>query len=523
MVSALVSALLTGACFPSTFFSIAAFVSLVPLFRSIEKAGSMRQVFLRGFAFGGVFGCVVAYWIFIAVRYQYEAPLWVAVFFLVILTCLPLGVLFGLFAAGYRYLQSERPLFFFIILPSLWIMCEYLRELVPLFLPWGFMGYAMAGFPRFIQGADVAGIYGLSFIVVFVNSMVHYITRSFSRGDIKRIIQEHTVASAVRETASTKHWSLIAVITAVSIPLLYGSWQFSSWKAFLAQELRGPRSMDVRIVQGNFTHRQRWEQGSIFQVLDACLSLTGDQQNQSRDTLIVWPETVINMPRTMKNQVLARIAAAAGERGILVFGGTRNSRARGTYNAAYCVTGRGSVTWYDKVILLPFAETAPFGIDMLGAVYDAPSSFTPGENSSHVRTPAGEFGISICFEKIFTWFVRDSVRRGAAVLINISNDSWFGRSTEPYQHRDIAALRAVENRRYMVVAANSGISAVISPAGETERETPLYTRTALTGKIVPLRTKSIYTRFGDWVLYIALTALCGVIVVRIYRTEPRGA
>ena len=520
MVSALVSALLTGACFPSTFFSAAAFVSLVPLFRSIEKAGTSRQVFLRGFTFGAFFGCVIAYWIFIAVRYQYEGPLWAGVFFLVVLTCLPLGILFGLFALGYRYLCSERPLFFFIVIPALWIVCEYIRELVPLYLPWGFMGYTMAGFPRFIQIADVAGVYGLSFIVVFVNSQVHYITRSFSWGDINRSIAENKFISLLRETAAAAPWSLIAVAVAVSIPLLYGSLQLSSWKAFLEQELRGPRRMNVRIVQGNFTHRQRWEQGNLFQVLDTCLTLTGDQREQSADTLILWPETVLNMPRSMKNQVLARIAGAAGERGILVFGGTRSSRGRGTYNAAYFVTGRGSVTWYDKVILLPFAETAPFGISMLGAVYDAPSSFGPGKNSSHVRTPAGDFGISICFEKIFSWFVRDSVRRGAGVLINISNDAWFGRSTEPYQHRDIAVLRAVENRRYMVVAANSGISAIISPTGEITGATEIFTRTALMGTIVPLRKKSLYTGSGDWVLFGALAALCGVIIVRIYRTEP---
>lgn len=519
MVSALVSALLTGACFPSTFFSAAAFVSLVPLFRSIENAGSFKQAFLRGFAFGGMFGCIVAYWIFIAVRYHYEAPLWIAVFFLVVLTCLPAGILFGLFALVYRYLQSGKPLFFIVVIPSLWIVCEYLRELVPLYLPWGFMGYAMAGFPRFIQGADVAGIYGLSFVVVFVNSQIHYIARSFSRVDISRSIAENKIMPFLRGIAVAKRWPLIAVAAAVVIPLLYGSWQFSSWKVFLEKEIAGPRGMDVRVVQGNFTHRQRWEQGSLFQVLDVCLSLTGDQRNQARDALIVWPETVINMPNSMKNQVLARIAAVAGDRGILVFGGTRNSREHGTYNSAYCVTGRGGVTWYDKIILLPFAETAPFGISMLGAVYDAPSSFSTGEHSPYVRTPAGDFGISICFEKIFSWFVRDSVRRGAGVLINISNDAWFGRSTEPYQHRDIAVLRAVENRRYMVIAANSGISAVISPAGEITGATEYFTRTALKGAIAPIRTKSIYTRWGDWVLYGALLALCGVIFVRIYRTD----
>jgi len=518
LTAAALSSLLYCISFPGTWLSLVVFVSLVPLFYAIERARDWRQAAARGFLYGALFGLGLAYWIFIAVRFHYEASLFFSLLFVLLPVPVPLGVLFALFAIVYRYFRRDSAVFYLAVLPSLWVIFEYIREVVPLFLPWGLAGYSMAGFPRFAQAADLGGLYLVSFLVVMINASLYRIFDGFTWADMKSLTPKETLIF-LRAHAVKRRVYVVSLACAVILPLIYGSVMLARWDASVRREIAEGRGIAARIVQPNLAHRERWEERSVFHVLQSCVGLTGEPDTTER--IIVWPETVLNIPPRLRTQVLAAVAGLAGERGIVIFGGTRSDVRGVNYNSAYLVSGSGSVRWYAKILLLPFAETAPFGINFFGWFSDAPAVFGKGALPTAVRTDRGVYGLSICFEKIFGWFVRESVRRGAEVLVNISNDTWFGRSTMTYVHRDAAVMRAIENRRFVLLASNGGVSAVITPTGRITAQSRLFERERIDAAIVKVRHASVYSRAGDFPLYGSLVVLALAVAARLYR--ERGA
>ena len=180
------------------------------------------------------------------------------------------------------------------------------------------------------------------------------------------------------------------------------------------------------------------------------------------------------------------------------------------------MSGKEGETFYDKNILLPYAELAPFG-PVLGSFYTAPTGFLGGDTPPAARTGAGTIGLSICFESVYPWHVRRSVASGALCLVNISNEGWFGRSSEPPLHLRQASVRAIENRRFMARASNNGYSAIMAPTGEIESVSGLFTRQCVTGEILMLESKTIYTMLGDWILYVAAAVLLVLLVAALLK------
>ncbi len=250
-----------------------------------------------------------------------------------------------------------------------------------------------------------------------------------------------------------------------------------------------------------------------MELLERSLRLTGRLNHQGR-FFIVWPETVLNAGGSLRDAIIAKIISVLGEGNLLVFGGTRQSVNGETYNSAYFLSGRGAVKVYDKIILLPFAETTPWGISFFGNFYEAPARFAKGLLPQVVALDGVDVGFSICFEKIYPWFIRREVARGAKILVNISNDSWFGRSTNPYQSLNIAIFRAVENRRWMIVSSNSGISAIIAPWGTCTARSGLFTEEVVEAEVMLRDGLSVYTKCGDAILFAAIIII-GIALWRI--------
>ena len=176
---------------------------------------------------------------------------------------------------------------------------------------------------------------------------------------------------------------------------------------------------------------------------------------------------------------------------------------------------------YDKIHLVPFGEYIPLSnlLFFIGSLGEGIGDFKPGKEFFNFSLPQGKFGVLICFEIIFPDLCRRFVKRGANFLVTITNDAWFGRSVAPYQHLLVSIPRTVETRRYLLRSTNTGISAIIDPAGRVVKKTPIFVQTNLEGEVGLMNgNETLYTRVGDvfpvaclvfWIGFAAITRLRG--------------
>lgn len=265
--------------------------------------------------------------------------------------------------------------------------------------------------------------------------------------------------------------------------------------------------------------------------LDIYRELTREAARQ-RPELVVWPEAAVPF-LLQADPRRAQIEALAREVGASLLVGAPDVQAGQPRNSAFLIGPNGRLLGrYDKRHLVPFGEYVPlsrllFFVDPLAG--GAIGQFSPGREATVFATPSGRFGVVICYEAIFPEEVRDLFRGGADFLVNIINDAWFGRSAAPVQHLAMAAFRAVENRAFLIRAANTGISAIVAPDGRIVQASELFTTAVLAGTITPCAGVSLYTRYGDlfaWgtvgiALAVALAALAPSVPPR-WRTADRA-
>jgi len=375
-----------------------------------------------------------------------------------------------------------------IVAASLWVALEFLRTYLFTGFPWNLLGYSQYRNLPLVQVAAVTGVYGVSFAVAAVNAglaqMVH-----LEKGWKDRL-------------------GGLGVAAAV-VGLAVGS----GWLLSPAREEKP--AIPVALVQGNIDQWVKWDPAYQETTLEVYRRLTLEAARRGA-RLIVWPETAVPFflradPRWRAVQDLARVTGAH-----LLVGAPDRSLGE-PRNSAFLIGPDGQVRGrYDKRHLVPFGEYVPlrrvlFFVDVLAG--GAIGAFAPGAETTTFATPAGRVAVVICYEAIFPAEVREFFRGGADVLVNITNDAWFGRSAAPVQHLAMAAFRAVENRAYLVRAANTGISAVVAPDGRIVQASGLFTREVLSGTVAPRAGTSPYTRYGDLFAW----ATVGLSVAAVWR------
>jgi apolipoprotein N-acyltransferase len=224
----------------------------------------------------------------------------------------------------------------------------------------------------------------------------------------------------------------------------------------------------VAALQPNVPLEVRWDADNLVEIEERVWRLTAEAAGGGA-RWIIWPESAI--PRNVEGDAVyrARIERTARTETIwLLVGSIGRGGADEYFNSVHAATPAGLVPWrYDKVHLVPFGEYLPLAVRGLlpHALVREVGSFTPGRHELPLPSPAGPAGVAVCYEVAYPTLYAAEVQRGATVLANITNDGWYGDSAAPRQHLALAVLRAVESRRYLVRAANTGISAVIDPAG----------------------------------------------------------
>jgi apolipoprotein N-acyltransferase len=516
IILVLVSSLLYVLAFPRWNLWWVSFAALAPLLGAVERGHGYIKPICYGSAWSLAVSIGLGYWLFPALFYNYGVSFSKTVLFFCVCVYLPLTFLVVGFMGCYRLLQRRHVVFYALIAPSLWTIMEYIKEAVPFLVPWGELGYAVIDFHPFVQAADVIGVHGITFIVAGINFLVFFI-----------ISETYPVFSANRHAAwfrlnfNGKH--RIQMTTGVmiiglffSVPMLYGKIRLQSMRHTAAFHESHGESMDASLIQGNFNSIERWSGMGFYPRIQKYLEMTGSGEGKGK-RVIVWPETVLNSTTRLDESFFTEIMTYIGRDALLIAGGLKEDETTGgVLNSAYLVSGTGRLMRYDKHMLLPYAETSPL-IDLIGAYYTAPNQFQAGTTPLCFQTDHGRAGVSICFEIMYPDLIRKSVSRGAEFLVNISNDAWFGNSSMPYVHLNAARFRAVENRRYVLRASNSGFSAVIAPDGAVLSQSRLFESERIEGRFIKLDELNAYSRFGSTILYFCAVCIGAGLVRIIYK------
>jgi apolipoprotein N-acyltransferase len=500
---------LLALAFPAAGLDVCAWIALVPLFQA-GAGGGMRRALGLGWLAGFVFAIGALYWTVNPIDHYTDAPFVLAVAALLLLAA-AIGCYVAAFAGGV-WLARRTPVPLVLAAPLLWVSVEWVRSVGPLAFPWAALGYSQYRRLDLAQVAEIAGVYGLSALIVAGNAALYRLVAGGSRASVAaRVTPALLVAAVVGTLTIAGAERRLAVLGAPP-----------------AGELR------VGLVQANIDQGAKWEPAFRLAAIERHAALTVRAKADGAE-LVVWPETAVPFyfqTEGVERQHVVDLASAVGVD--LVFGapGFSGDGARPTlFNRAYLLRRDGTVGGvYDKLRLVPFGEYVPFQalFFFVDKIVEGVGNFAPGESATVFALPAGRFGVLICYEGIFPELSRQLVRDGANFLVNITNDAWFGDTAAPYQHLSMVTFRAIENRVPIVRVANTGISAIIDVDGRIRWQTALFTPAVRTDTIAWRRGEAFYTRHGDvlvWASALASVALMGYGVLRSAgtRSEERCA
>ncbi|MBS0365149.1 MAG: apolipoprotein N-acyltransferase [Proteobacteria bacterium] len=447
---------------------------------------SPREAARLGFCFSFATFTCGTYWLYISIHGFGAAPLWLA-----LLLMLGLSGIMGLYQAALgwavaRWLTGRGLLHAIVMVPAAWLLVEWWRGWFLSGFSWLSLGYSqsdtwLAGF------APLTGVYGISALLLA------------GAGALAAL-----ACAPRRLRGHGRLWTV--ALAALLLPWLAGA----ALSRHLWTHPDGP-PVSVAIVQGSIPQDEKWLESNRDATLARYQSLTEQALGAQ---LIVWPESAT---ADLVNDIVPyinRIYSMAHARGsALVMGVLRAQAVPGTatgvhyFNSVLALDEQ--VSWYDKSHLVPFGEffPVPSFVRSWMRLKSLPySDFTRGADrqpplpAAHLR-----LGASVCYEDAYGSYMIEALP-AADVLVNVTNDAWFGHSTARYQHLQIARLRALEAGRYMVRAANDGISAVIGPKGEVLARAPEFEPVVLRARAVPYGGLTPYARVGNWPI-VTLAAL----------------
>ncbi len=502
----LLSGALLGLSFPSYPFirlEIIAWVALVPLLislRTVEKPGELfRRIYLTMFLF-----CMISlWWVSLATFPGGVLTIVAQAFFLTV----PLFAFFALKKmAGYRFALFS--------LPFVWVAWEWAYMQQDLSLGWLTLGNSQANLNLMIQYADLVGVWGVSFWLLWFNVLV-----------VLSLIGSKKEATG----------SLAIMAFMVAAPLLYATVLLSREEGAAEKE----SGLRVTLVQPDINPHEKWVAYNSVEIMERYYRMTGKAVRENRPELVIWPETAIpfSILDTAYASDLRLLHFALQQWNTALLTGfidvaSEPNHPFESYNASMLLEpGSGVPQIYHKMRLVPFAERVPYidSFPWLGTLTFSLSGIRgwgKGHDASVMEFSSPRHGKVvlaniICYESIFPTLVSEFVRKGAKLLTLVTNDGWYGTSYGPYQHLAIGRMRCIENRRAMARCANTGLTVVLDKFGRTIAEVPWWQKECLTAE-VPLESRmTFYTAHPDLLPKIA-AALSALFFVVAFIKSRRG-
>lgn len=482
-------------CFPAFNLFFLAWIALVPFLISIADK-KPAEAFRAGFYLGIPYFLGTLYWIYHSINHYGNIPL-IPSLALVFLLSLYLSLYTGIFAMLFSWKIATTRLPALFVAPVLWVTLEFLRSYALTGFPWSSLGYSQYLFLPAIQFADITGIYGVSFLIAAVNGAI---------ADFF-IIKKRLRAMPLFPLSQTVIGFALLSIFILAV-FFYGFWRFN--------EAPSGKPVRISVIQGNIEQDKKWDPAYQREVFDTYKNLTQAAAVLS-PSLVVWPETAVpfyfNSDRAFTQEL---IGFQQTLNSYLLFGSVlikepaeenKVTRKNLLTNSALLLAPDGKPSLiYDKIHLVPFGEYVPLrkALFFVDKLVSGIGDYVPGEHQIRAETPYGSFGVFICYEIVFPGLVRKSFSRGGDFLVTITNDAWFGKTAGPYQHFSMAVLRAIENRKPVIRAANTGISGFIDSRGRVLGATSLFQRTAMTMDVKTDAGRSFYSRYGDLFSYLCI-------------------
>ena len=486
--------------YPDYNLSLLGWVGIAGLIFCSLGAG-LRDAAACGLFFGLTFYILTLPWIYAVLREYGPLPAWQAAALLILLA-LAGSLFFSLFAALLAWLSRRSERLALLAAPFLWVTLEFLRTHLPdIGFPWNLLGYTASGNLVLLQITPLTGIYGLSLLVAAYNALLVWFLLS-----IKKSMSSATGRALATPPALL--W-LAATVALIAVSAFGASFVPTAEPAHVAHLVQTnlPQSMN---------YRPDWDavHAADMDELERITTAAG----QARPGLVVWPE--VPAPFSLQQAAFAeRAARMARESQSYFLLGVVHWKSSGgrlrPFNSAALLDPAGRESFvYDKIHLVPFSEYIP-GRDWLWFASDLTalvSDFSSGTQHAVGQLPAGpelssqgagRFSVVICYEAIFPDLVRRFVGDGAQLLINVSNDGWFRRSSARAQHLAMARVRAAENRRWLLRGTNTGHTVSVDPYGRIVARLAPDVRGVLEAPYAFRSDTTLYTRWGDWVAWLA--------------------
>jgi len=458
----ILSAALLIFSFPSANLSFLAWIALIPFILVMRVQNSVNAIFL-GFLTGIVFFYGTLYWL------NYIA------FIATIALVLYLALYFSGFAFFTRlFIRSDFPIVIkAVLIGSVWVVFEFIRANFVSGFSWVSLGYSQAGFLSVIQLSDITGAYGVSFLLVFVNVLI--VEFFFHTDEIVDIDKKNVTKALINNKLLNLIFSLF---------LILGVFVYGYYRLLSEPKKSDTEIYKISVVQGNIVQLFRMGKTVRKSILEKYLNLTKEAVAAGNPDLVVWPEISFPEDLEIEPEFSGPVFDLVKNRGIyLLMGANRFKRTdiyefENIYNSSFLISPKGNIeAYYDKMHLVPFGEYSmedkipKILFRILPKKVSMVAGYTPGKDYTvfkafYDKNKSLNFSTLICFEDTFPQLSRSFVKKGARLLVNMTNDGWFGKTGAPFQHAQASVFRAVENRVPVVRSANTGLSIFINEKGK---------------------------------------------------------
>ncbi len=468
-------------------------------------AGSLRA-FRLGLWTGLAYFIGTTYWTGWVMR-QYGDLASAVAWSLMLLLAAYLALYPALFALIVHRLVSRLGMRALLVAPAVWVTTELGRGYLFTGFPWELLGYSQTPVLPVAQLASVTGVYGLSALLVLVSAALVLVV--FDR---TRLRWRATAAAAVAVVATAAFGGARLAdnrLTREGVPYTVG------------------------LIQGNVSQDEKWDPQRAASTVRTYVDRTR-QVAAAGARFVLWPESALPFffqEEPAAGEVIRQLAVQTHT--TLLFGSDQVERTTPPryFNAAFLVDPDGKVAGiYRKMHLVPYGEYVPMKrlLFFAGPLVQAVSDFSEGDRMVLLPVAGHPVSTAICYEVVYPDLARRAVLMGSQLLTTITNDAWFGYSSAPWQHFQMASLRAVEQGRYLARAANTGISGIVDPYGRVLARTPLFTETSVVGEVRFLTGRTVYSRTGDLFAYACVVATLASLLLSGFVTraglpnQPRG-
>ena len=456
----------------------------------IESCTTKKQAFWLGWFFGLGFFVVGLYWISFALLVDVKQFGWMIPF-----AMFGIPAVLAFYTAIISLLTYKLPqkgCKKVILFAVIWTTAEMLRGFLFTGFPWNLIGYIWTISDAMLQVTSVTGIWGLSFITILVFAMPF----SIKWGEKSKNL-------------------LPTILAFCSLAVVFS---LGHYRLFKAENTYHPEK--VRIIQGNINQNEKWDENSRSDIVNKYLAMTVSKPFDAVK-YVVWPEAAMPFYMEENSPLTKAIGQVTPRNGMLITGSIHADKSSAgfvekIYNSIHAIDHNGTVlAVYDKHHLVPFGEYVPFrGVLPIEKITPGMIDFSQGDGVKTLPVPGmPSFSPLICYEAIFPNAVIDK-NDPPEIMINVTNDAWYGNSSGPYQHFNMVRVRAVEHGIPLIRVANTGISGVIDPYGRILSKTKLGQDAVLDEQIPkPLNSPTLYTKFGNYTIILIMLVICGITLI----------